>query len=182
MVPAPAMQTGVISGRMANGAIIIRTGIDDRGCFEVPLVDDNLMENSERFAVVFRNATPAGRVDFFELNREGEYSEFGGLGSSEYEVLPSNRPAVSLGRLDVVIEDDDLGVVISTPSLTFVEGAAVTDANRYTVNLIEAPGQGCDRHAQCQRQSSCHHHAGDTGFYPGNWDGGANPCGYIDEG
>ena len=122
-----------------RGAIIIRTGIDDRGCFEVPLVDDDLMENSERFAVVFRNATPAGRVDFFELNREGEYSEFGGLGSSEYEVLPSNRPAVSLGRLDVVIEDDDLGVVISTPSLTFVEGAAVTDANRYTVNLIEAP-------------------------------------------
>ena len=123
-----------------RGAIIIRTGIDDRGCFEVPLVDDDMMENSERFAVVFRNATPAGRVDFFELNtEEGEYSEFGGLGSSEYDVLPSNRPAGSLGRLDVVIEDDDLGVVISTPSLTFVEGAAVTDANRYTVNLIEAP-------------------------------------------
>ena len=125
-------------GAPASGTVSIAAG-SRSGCFAVPLVDDDLIENSERFAVVFRNATPAGRVNFYDDT--GGTSEYGG--STEHITLfgpaRADRPAASRGKLDVVIEDDEQGVVFSTASLTFEEGATATTANEYTINLREAP-------------------------------------------
>ena len=47
-----------------SGTVTLPAGTNV-GCVRIPLVDDDLLENSERFAVVFRNATPAGRGSIF---------------------------------------------------------------------------------------------------------------------
>ena len=125
-------------GTLVNGTSSIPVG-SNAGCFEIPLVDDDLIENSERFAVVYKNANPAGRVNFYDAT--GGTSEYGG--SAEHRALSSparaDRPLSSLGILDVVIEDNEQGVAFSTASLTFEEGVTATTANQYTINLRENP-------------------------------------------
>ena len=125
-------------GAQVNGTTSIPVG-NNVGCFEIPLVDDDLIENSERFAVVYKNANPPGRVNFYD--KTGGTSEYGGLANhrSLFGPARADRPPSSLGILDVVIEDNEQGVAFSTASLTFEEGAVTTDANRYTINLRENP-------------------------------------------
>ena len=128
-------------GALVNGTVSIPVG-SNAGCFGIPLMDDVSMENSERFAVVYKNADPPGRVNFFAGG--GGTSEYGGLGPDPgrfplFGPDRAARPASSLGKLDVVIEDNEQGVVFSTASLTFEEGVAATTANRYTINLRENP-------------------------------------------
>ena len=125
-------------GAQVNGTTSIPVG-NNVGCFEIPLVDDDLIENSERYAVVYKNANPPGRVNFYD--KTGGTSEYGGLANhrSLFGPARADRPPSSLGILDVVIEDNEQGVAFSTASLIFEEGAVTTDANRYTINLRENP-------------------------------------------